>query len=118
MALLPKVSRNLQGIDFLVLPPRHLIARLVQLAMVPAAKRHRELVAYFHADGARLRKSQMMRIAGLPAADEAGLGGDEIQVRSVAYPLGLGDGQRTFVDPTGRWFRRRRGKGWRCRSLW
>ena len=54
-------------------PPRAFIAGLVQLPMMAAAQRHREFITDFEANGSGLCKPQVMRIGGLPAADEAGL---------------------------------------------
>ena len=73
MGLFPKASGDLQRFDFEVLPPGHFIAGLMQLPVMTAAERNGELVADFKADGPGLRKPQVMRVAGLPAADEAGL---------------------------------------------
>ena len=71
MGFLPKTSCDLQGIYSL--PPRAFIAGLVQLPMMAAAQRHREFITDFEANGSGLCKPQVMRIRGLPAADEAGL---------------------------------------------
>jgi hypothetical protein len=71
MGFLPKTSCDLQGIYSL--PPRAFIAGLVQLPMMAAAQRHREFITDFEANGSGLCKPQVMRIGGLPAADEAGL---------------------------------------------
>ena len=57
MAFLPQLSGHFQGIDFVVLPPGDFVASLMELAMMAAAERHGELVADFHADSARLRKT-------------------------------------------------------------
>ena len=73
MALLPKRPGDLQRFDLEVLPPGHLIAGLMQLPVMTAAERNGELVADFKADGSGLGKPQVMRVAGLPAADETGL---------------------------------------------
>lgn len=73
MALLPKPSGDFQSVDFSLLPPSQFITGLVQLAMVAAAERHGELVADLRADGARLRKAEVVGVAGLPSADEARL---------------------------------------------
>ena len=45
----------------------------MQLPMMTAAERNGEFVADFKANGSGLGKPQVMRVAGLPAADEAGL---------------------------------------------
>ena len=73
MRLLPELLGDWQGIDFQILPPGYFIAGLMQLAMMTAAERHRELVADFEAECSWLRKPQVMRIGRLPAADQAGL---------------------------------------------
>ena len=54
--LFPKPLGNLQCIDFQVLPPGHLIAGLMQLPMMTAAERYRELVADFETQRSGLRK--------------------------------------------------------------
>ena len=70
---MPKAPGDLQRFDLEVFPPGHLIAGLMQLPVMTAAEGHGELVADFEADGSGLGKPQVMRIAGLPAADETGL---------------------------------------------
>ena len=45
-----------------------------------------------------MRKTQMVGIAGLAAANEAGLFGHEPQMGLVPQPLGLGDCQHALVD--------------------
>ncbi len=49
-----------------------------------AAQRHRKLVAHLLPQAAGLGKAEVVRVAGLPAADQAGLLGDETQVLPVA----------------------------------
>ena len=50
-----------------------------------------------------LREPQVMRIGGLSAADQAGLRGDELQMRLVTQPLRLGDGELALVDRRREW---------------
>jgi hypothetical protein len=111
MCLLPKSLCNRQRLDLEPLPPGQFIARLMQLSVMTAAERHREFIADFHADPPWLSKTQMMRIARLPPADQAGLGGDEFQVRLIAQPLGFGDRELALVD----WLRPKVGVVWRER---
>ena len=73
MRSFPEASRDFQGIHPVTVPPRAFIAGFVQLPMMPAAKRYRELIADFEANGSRLGKPQVMRIGRLPTADEARL---------------------------------------------
>lgn len=80
---------------------RLLIADLMQLPMMPAAERHRELIADFETDCPGLGKPQVMRIARLPAADQAWLRSSEFQMRLVAQPLRFSEGELALVDPIG-----------------
>ncbi len=70
----------------------------MQLPMMTAAERHGELVADFETERSGLGKPQVMRIGRLPAADQAGLRGNEPQMGFVTQPLGLGDGEKALVD--------------------
>ena len=54
-------------------PPGDFVARLMQLPVMPAAKRNSEFIAHLEAYRSRLSKTQVMRITGLPAADQTGL---------------------------------------------
>jgi hypothetical protein len=73
MRFFPKTSRDFQGIHSVTVPPRPFIAGLVQLPVMPAAKRDRELITNLEVDGSRLCKPQVVRIGRLPAADKARL---------------------------------------------
>jgi hypothetical protein len=53
--------------------PIDFLAGAVQFAMMRAAERDREFIADLLSKSARLRKAQMVRVAGLSAADKAGL---------------------------------------------
>lgn len=63
----------------------------VQLAMVGTAYWNREFVADFATHRVGLRKLQMVGIRRTAAADEAGLGADELQVIPVAQSQRLAD---------------------------
>jgi hypothetical protein len=84
MRFFPKTSRDFQGIHSVIVPPRAFIAGLVQLPVMPAAKRDRELITHLETNGSRLCEPQVMGIGRLPAADEARLSGNEFQVCLVA----------------------------------
>jgi hypothetical protein len=58
----------------------------VQLTVMGTAERDGELVADLLSEPARLGKAQVMRIAWLPAADQAWLFDDEAQVLPIALP--------------------------------
>ena len=58
----------------------------MQLAVMGTAEGYDELVTDLLSESARLGKAQVMRIARLPAADEAGLLGNKAQVLPIALP--------------------------------
>ena len=70
------------------------LAGAVQFAMMRAAKRDGEFIADLLPKAARLRKAQMVRVAGLAAADEAGLFGHKAQMLPVPSLLGSGRARR------------------------
>jgi hypothetical protein len=119
MGLFPKMLGGFQRIDLTVFPPSLFIPDLMKLPMVPAAQRDCELIADLKTDGPRLRKTQMMRIGGLPSADQTWLRSDEFQVGLVAQSLGFGDGELAFVDFARNQVCRRQRRWWRnyCGSL-
>src|SRR6516162_9902037 len=98
MRLLPESLGDFEWLDIELLPPGGLIAGLMQLTMMTPAERNGELIAHLQPDGSGLGEAQVMRVGRLTAADETGLCGDELQMRLVAEPLGLGDCERTLVD--------------------
>ena len=117
MGLIPKRFGDLQRLDVELLPPSHLIARLMQLPVIAAAERNGELVADFKPDSSRLRKPQVMRVGRLAATYETGLRRHKLQMRLVAQPFGLGNGEDALVDPVGNdsgrvWRKRRCQWGW------
>jgi hypothetical protein len=59
----------------------------MHLAMMATAERDGELIADLSAESRRLCKTQMMRIGGTPAANQAWLLGDRFRVLPVAYPV-------------------------------
>src|SRR5262249_15268279 len=116
MRLFPKVARNFERIDPTVVPPRLLIAGLVQLSMMSAAERHGEFIARLETNGPGLCKPQVMRVRGVPSTDEARLGGNKFKVCLVSQPLGLGERELALVDLV-RVFRRcGRGQRW-CQEV-
>src|SRR6266403_3963044 len=56
----PKLSCHFERGNLQVGPPRHFVAMAMQLMMVLAAQRHRELVADLASERPRLREFQMM----------------------------------------------------------
>jgi hypothetical protein len=60
------------------------LAGAVQFTMMRPAKRHREIIADLLCKHAGSRKAQMVRVAGLAAADKAGLLGHEPQMLLVS----------------------------------
>ena len=73
VGLLPEASGDWKRVDLEVFPPCHLVAGLMQLAVMTSTERNGELVTDFKADGSGLGEPQVMRVARLAAADETGL---------------------------------------------
>ena|SRR5215831_16391775 len=94
MRLLPKAFGSLQRVDFDTPPPDQLFARLMQLTVVTPAKRNGEFIAHLEAYRSRLSKPQVMRITGLPAANQTGLRSDEFQMCLIAKTFRFGNCQR------------------------
>jgi hypothetical protein len=70
----------------------------VQFAVMRPAERDREFIADLLSKSARLRKAQMVRVAGLSAADKAGLVGHRVLL--VPQPPGFGQGPFETNGPT------------------
>jgi len=85
----PEREGNRHGIDFEARPPCRPITVSVNLSMMKATNRHRELIADFAAQRPRLRKAKMMCIRGLAATHDAWLLGHEFEVVLVAQANGL-----------------------------
>jgi hypothetical protein len=96
--LLPKLASDLDWIDARCLPPGLLVARTMNRAVVSTTERHRELVAGFSAERARLYEAQVVGVRGLAAADEAGLLGDVSKVLPVAVATRGGEREDALVD--------------------
>ncbi len=61
----------------------------MQLPVVETADGDCVFVADLSAERARLSEANVMRLRGRPAADDAGLSGDEFAVLFIAQPNGL-----------------------------
>jgi hypothetical protein len=66
--------------------------------MVNTTERDRELVADLATERTRLRRTKMMGIRGLTPADQAGLRGNKLTMRSVADAARFADRQHALVD--------------------
>ena len=90
--------RAIRGIDPHLLPPCCFVAAAMDFSMVPTTERHRELVAHFAAECPALRKSQVMGIGGLAAANQTRLFGHMSDMLAVSNPARLRQGQRALID--------------------
>ena len=79
-------------------PPCSLVTVAVNLAMMSTAERDGEFVADLAPERTMLGKANVVRICGLPSADQAGLRRDELQVVLVAKAARLGIRQDAFID--------------------
>jgi hypothetical protein len=85
--LVPKILGSFERVNLAIGPPGFFIRALVQLPVMAEAERHGELITGFEAKAARLRKSQMMRVARLSSADKTRLGCEELEMRLVTQPF-------------------------------
>ena len=99
MGFFPKIFGDPKRIDLHVFPPIRFVTFLMQFPVMPSTQRYGELIANFQANAMRLCKSQMMRVTRLSSADKTRLRGDELEMRLVTQPLGLGNGELGLVDP-------------------
>jgi hypothetical protein len=79
-------------------PPPCLIPAAMDLAMVRATERHRELIADLACERSRLREPQMMRIGWSATANKAGLLDDAPEVVAITDTTGSGEGEDVLVD--------------------
>src|SRR5262249_5826031 len=73
----------------------------VELAMVQAAERNGELVADLAAERELLGEAHVVWLGGLASANQAGSGGDVLEMLLVAEPPGFRAREDTLVDAGG-----------------
>ena len=94
----PQRSRGAARIKPELLPPRRFIPVTMHFTMMSAAQRNRELVTDLAAERPVLGKAQVMGIAGLTSADQAGCLGDKPHMIAIANAARLGMVQDGFID--------------------
>ena len=67
-----------------------LFDRAMDLAVMHAAERYRELIAHFATERPGLCEAQMMGVGGLASANQTRLGRDELPMSLVAQPARFG----------------------------
>jgi hypothetical protein len=85
----PQLERDGQRIYVHPDPPGGLVAVAVQFAVVQATDRDRVFVADLSANRTRLGEANVVRFGRRAAANDAGLGGDELAVFLVAQAKSL-----------------------------
>ena len=98
MRLQPECAGGGKWIYFGFTPPRFFIAAAMNLTMMRATERYRELVADLAAECTRLRQPQMVRIRRTPAAKETRLPHDVTHVLPVTNAALFGECQHGLVD--------------------
>src|SRR5262249_53781145 len=79
-------------------PPRALVAGAMHRSVMPATEWDRKLIADFAAERTGLRKSEVVGVRGLAAADETRLLHDIAQVLSVAIAPRGSEREDALVD--------------------
>ena len=98
MGLKPKCAGSRKRVYSRLSPPQSFIAAAMDLAVVRATQRHRELVADLAAKGWRLCKLQVVSVSGNPTADQARELGNRLHMLPVANPPRHRQRHDGFVD--------------------
>jgi hypothetical protein len=98
MSFKPQRAGGCKRIYSVVLPPRSFITVAMNLTVMGAAERHRELIAHFTAKGTILCEPQAMRIRGPSTANQARLFHDVPDMLAITNATRLGEYQHTFVN--------------------
>jgi hypothetical protein len=94
----PQLTGDLDGVDAGLLPPGFFVAGAMHRAVMRAAKRDGEFIACFAAERARLHKSDVMRIRGFAAAQQAGLLHHKAKVVPVAIAARRRHREHALID--------------------
>jgi hypothetical protein len=84
LRLFPKSLRGWQRVDADLLPPDALVSATMKLAVMIPAQWNSVFIAHLSSHSSGLGELEMMRIGRLPAAGQAGLGGNKFQVLAIA----------------------------------
>src|SRR6516225_4985043 len=98
MCLQPMNASRRARIDTCFFPPHGFVTAAMNFAVMSSAKRNRELIADLTAKGRKLCNTEMMRIGGTPAANQAWLLGDGFHMLPVANSTGHRQRQDRLVD--------------------
>ena len=97
-SMLPQLSSNHDRIEFEFVPPCRFVAPAMKDPVVGPAKGNRELVADPAAQRSRLGKSQVVGVRRPAAAQEARLGGNELEMRTIAVAAWFAQRESAFID--------------------
>ena len=98
----PKLAGDFEGVDAGLLPPGLLVTSPMNCAMMGAAKRNGEFIAGPAAKRPRLHKSDVMRVRGLAAAQQARLLRHEAEMLLVPVAAGSAQREHALADPSPR----------------
>src|SRR5207245_10533645 len=97
----PKLASDVDRVNTGLLPPGFFVTGAMHRPVMRAAERDGKFIACFAAERARLHKSDVMRIQGLAAAQEAGL----LHRKAEGVPLAIAtrcrEDEQAFVDAVG-----------------
>src|SRR5262249_8353707 len=96
--VLPELTGDLDWIDAGLLPPGFFVAGAMHPVVMRAAERDGKFIARFAAERPRLHKSDVMRIRGLAAAQQARLLHHKAKVVPIAIAAGRGHRERALID--------------------
>src|SRR5262249_52820256 len=96
--MLPELTGDLDWIDASLLPPGVFVAGAMRGAVMRAAQRDGKFIAGFAAERARLHKSDVMRVRGFAAAQQARLLHHKAKVVPIAIAAGRRHREHALID--------------------
>jgi hypothetical protein len=97
MGFKPERAGSRKRVYSRVPPPRSFVTAAMDLTVVRATERHRELIAHLAAERTRLREAQMMWIGGPATADQARLLNHMPDMIAVTNATRFGEDKHTLV---------------------
>ena len=98
MGLKPKCAGSRKRVYSRVPPPESFVTAAMDLAVVRATKRHRELVTHLATERTRLREPQMMRIRRPATANKTGLFDHVPDMVPITNTARFRERENAFID--------------------
>jgi hypothetical protein len=101
VCLAPQGVCDPERINLELFPPCCFVAASMNFAVMTTAQWDCEFITYLSSERSALCKSEVVRIGGTPAANQAGMSCDKFHMLSIADSSRLRMRRRVFFDPLG-----------------